>query len=269
MVRKPFLGFAVVMGVALVVATLASAKESAVARLTTNLPLSAKPGSTVRVQWTVETLDASGERRPFGASGMFVRLLSRSGAPPTTGYDDGSGRFETTIRVPEGGIGGVRAGLRGIRCGASGCQRSDAVFPLVNDPFASPEGVRCDAAALRSKLLTFVRAYNRGDVRQLDRLFSEEPGFKWYSWGGNARSNRDALTTSFKRRYVRGDRLRDLTFRFNGYDRQRDLGHYQFHAERKADDIGDGAWFSTTGKGALDCSRPPVTFALMFLGRPR
>lgn len=253
--------------VALLAATLATAKESAQVRLTT-LPLHAKPGSTVRVRWTVDTLDDSGERRPFGASGMFVQLLSRTGAPPTTGFDDGSGSFETTLTVPEGGIGGVRAGLRGTKCDASGCQPSDAVFRLVNDPFTSPEGVRCDVAALRSKLSAFVRAYNSGDLRTLDRLFSRD-GFKWYSWGGNARSNRDALTTNFKRRYKRGDRLRDVTFRFNGYERERDYGHYELHAQRRADDIAGGAWFSMTGKGALDCSRLPVTFALMFLGRPR
>ena len=142
------------------------------ARLTTSLPLQAKSGSTIRVRWTVNVLDDSGKRRPFGASGMFVRLLSRTGAPPTTGYDDGSGSFGTTLKVPEGGIGGVRAGLRGTSCDASGCKPSDAVFPIVNDPFTSPAGVRCDVAALRSKLSAFVRAYNSGGLRTLDALFS-------------------------------------------------------------------------------------------------
>jgi len=253
--------------VALVAATLAAAKESAQARLTT-LPLHAKPESTVRVRWTVDTRDDSGERRPFGASGMFIRLLSRTGASPTTGYDDGSGTFATTLKVPEGGIGGVRAGLRGTSCDASGCQPSDALFPIVNDPFTSPAGVRCDVAALRSKLSAFVRAYNSGDLRTLDRLFSRD-GFKWYSWGGSARSNRNALTTNLKRRFERGDRLRDVTFRFNGYERERDLGHAELHGQRRADDIADGEWFSMSGKAALDCSGNPLTFALMFLGRPR
>lgn len=213
-------------------------------------------------------LDDRGERRPFGAGAMFVRLLSRTGGPSTTGYDDGSGSFETTLKVPEGGIGGVRAGLRGTRCDASGCQPSDLVFPLVNDPFTSPAGVRCDVAALRGKLSAFVPAYNRGDLRQLDRLFSRER-FKWYSWGGSARSDRSALIPNFHRRYERGDRLRSVTFRFNGYDRKRDLGHFQLQAQRRANDILDGAWFDMSGKGALDCSQQPVTFALMFLGRPR
>lgn len=265
---RPLLGLVVATGIALLVATLATAKDSAEARLTTSLPLAAKPGSTVRVQWTVKTPDESGERRPFGASGMFIRLLSRTGAPPSTGYDDGSGSFETRLRVPEGGIGGVRAGLRGTRCGASGCQRSDAIFPIRNDPFSTPKGVRCDVAAFRSNLSAFVRAYNRGDVRQLDRLFSRE-GFKWYSWGRDARSNREVLATNFKRRYERGDRLRSVTFKFNGYERLRDYGHFELEAERRAKDILDGEWSSMSGKGALDCSRTPVAFALMFLGIPR
>ena len=127
---------------------------------------------------------------------------------------------------------------------------------------------RCGAAVLGDRLPAFVQAYSRGDLRQLDRLFSHER-FKWYSWGGTARSNRDALLGNFDRRYERGDRLRSVTFRFTGYDQQRGLGHFQLRAQRRADDILGGAWFSMTGKGALDCSRLPVTFALMFLGRPR
>jgi len=266
--RKALLGFVAAAVVALMVATLATAKGTAQARLTTALPLVAKPGSSVRVRWTVDVLDRSGERRPFGAGAMFVRLLSRTGGPSTTGYNDGSGSFETALKVPEGGIGGVRVGLRGTRCDASGCQPSDLVFPLVNDPFTSPTGVRCDVAALRSKLSAFVQAHNGGDFPLLDRLFSRE-SFKWYSWGGPARSDRSALIPNFQKRYERGDRLRSVTFRFNGYDRERDLGHFQFQAQRRANDILDGAWFSMTGKGALDCSQQPVTFALMFLGRPR
>jgi hypothetical protein len=121
---------------------------------------------------------------------------------------------------------------------------------------------------VRSKLSAFVRGYNEGDIARLDQLFSRE-SFKWYSWGGSARSDRSALIPNFQRRYERGDRLRSVTFRFNGYDRQRDLGHFQLRAQRRADDILDRAWFSMSGKGALDCSRLPVTFALMFLGRPQ
>jgi hypothetical protein len=257
----------VATAVALIAAPGASPKEGARAQLLTPLPLAAKPGSAIQVRWSVDVPDGSGGHRPFGAGGMFVRLLSATGADPTTGFADGSGRFATRVRVPEGGIGGVRAGLRGTRCDANGCRRADALFPLVNDPFRSPGGVRCDVAALRKTLGAFVRAYNRGDYRTLDRLFAREPRFIWYSSGGPARSDRDALTPNFERRHERGDRLRLLTYSFNGYDWGRDLGHFGFEAARRADDLRGGKWFESGGKGALDCAQPPATIAVMIVAR--
>ncbi len=247
---------------ALAAGTRASAKEGARAQLTTALPLDAAPATTIRVEWTVDVSDASGGRRPFNAIGMFVRLLSRTGAPSTTGFASATahedGRYAADVSVPAGRIGGLRMGLRGS---------TDIFFPLENDPFTSPGGVRCDVAALRTTLTAFVRAYNRGDLDRLDQLFSREH-FVWYSSGGPARSDRDALIPNLRRRYHRGDRLRSVTFRFNGYERERNVGHFELRAERRADDLRDGSWFPTVGKGALDCSKPPVTIAVMFLGGP-
>ena len=252
--------------VALMLAPGGSSKEGARARLLTPLLLAAKPSSTIQVRWAVDVPDRQGGRRPFGASGMFVRLLSRTGAPSTIGFADGGGRFETTVRVPSGGIGGLRVGLRGMRCDANGCRESDAPFPLVNDPFRSPGGVRCDVAALRATFGAFVLAFNRGQLRTLDRLFAREPRFVWFSSGGPARSHRDALVEHLQRRHERRDRLRAVTFQFNGYERERDIGHFQFEAQRRADDLGGGAWLDVVGKGALDCAAPPVTLALLFIG---
>jgi hypothetical protein len=155
---------------ALVLAPGGTSKEGARARLLTALPLVAKPGSAIQVRWAVDVPDGHGGRRPFGAGGMFVRLLSKTAAPSTIGFADGGGRFQAMLRVPAGGIGGVRVGLRGTRCDASGCRASDALFPLVNDPFRSPGGVRCDVVTLRATFGAFVRAYNRGELRTLDRL---------------------------------------------------------------------------------------------------
>jgi hypothetical protein len=256
---------------ALAAATLAPAKEGAHARLTTRLPLAATPGSMIRVQWTVNTRDDDG-RRPFGASGMFVRLLSRTGAPPTTGFADRTmhtrGRYAADVRVPSGGIGGIRMGLRGWNnLGGTG----DLIFPLENDPFASPGGLRCDVTAIRSTLAAFVRAYNRGDVRRLDQLFSRE-GFVWYFAVGpsrelrGAKQNRDTLIPYFRERHRRGDRLALGTYRFNGYDRPRDRSHFQLDGRRRADDFRDGRWVTMVGKGALDCSQPPATFAVLLIG---
>lgn len=253
-----------VLAVALTAVALARAKDDARARLTSTLPRAAAPGTTVRVGWTAAVPDGNG-RRPFGVSGMFVRLLSRTGAPATTGFASGSmhadGRYAAEVRVPAGRIGGIRMGLRGWNDQGAG----DLLFLLENDPFTSPGGVRCDVAAVRSTLAAFVRAYNRGDLRTLDRLFSYKH-FKWYSWGRNARSDRAALIPNFRRRYQRGDRLRSVTYRFNGYEPERNYGHFELHAERRAEDLQDGRWFPTVGKGVLACATPPVTLALMFLG---
>ena len=251
---------------ALVLAPGGSSKEGARARLLTPLPLAAKPGSTLQVRWAVDVPDGQGGRRPFGASGMFVRLLSRTGAASTVGLADGGGRFQTMLRVPSGGIGGVRVGLRGMSCDASGCRASDALFPLVNDPFRSPGGVRCDVAALRATFGAFVRAFNQGELRTLDRLFAREPRFVWFSSGGPARSNRGALLDHLQRRHEQGDRLRTPTYRFNGYERERNIGHFEFKAQRRADDLAAGRWFDVVGNGALDCAAPPVTIALLFIG---
>ncbi len=123
----------------------------------------------------------------------------------------------------------------------------------------------CDRATTRATLGAFVRAYNRGELRTLDRLFAQEPRFRWFSSGGPARSNRSVLPDHLRRRHERGERLRALTYRFNGYERERDLGHFEFEAQRRADDLDGGSWFEMVGKGALDCAAPPVTIALLLV----
>jgi hypothetical protein len=225
---------------ALAQATPASTKEGARARLASELPLGAPPARTVRVAWTVDVPDGRAGRRPFGACGMFVRLLSRTGAPSTHAFAGGrrcgadDGRYAAAARVPAGGIGGVRFGLRGT---------TDIYFPLENDPFTTTSGVRCDVGAVRATLGAFVRAYNQGDLRRLDRLFSRERPV----------------------RHRTGERLRLAGYRFNGRDR-RDLGHFDVVLRRRAIASRDGRWLQIVGKGALDCSRTPTRIAVLRLG---
>lgn len=259
--------------VGLVAVAAAGAKEGAVARLTTPLPLDARAGTAIRVAWVVDVPDGKGGREPFSANEMFVRLLSRTGAVATTGFADtaADGGNATTVKVPAGGIGGVRVGLRGMGCDTSGCRPSDASFPLANDPFRSPGGARCDVAAARAVLAAFVRAYDAGDLARLDALFSRDR-FVWYSSDGPGvrrladAADRSTLAAYFARRHARGDRARGLELRFNGYERARDLGHFALTLERRADDLRAGAWLHVTGKGALDCTKPPVTIAALSLG---
>jgi hypothetical protein len=260
------LGSVAVLGTA----AIALAKDDARARLTQPLPLGARPGTMVSVEWTVRVPDGNGGSQPFGAGSMFARLLSKTGAAAPVGYTDTDRRGinRVRVRVPSGGIGGIRVGLRGWsdRHGAA-----DAAFVLENNPFRSPGGALCDVASLRRILSTFVSAYNGGDYRQLESLFSRER-FVWYYAIGpdrnlrGAKHNRDTLIPYFRARHRANDRLEVSSFRFNGYERDRDRGHFEIDGRRRSDDVRSGEWRTMTGKGGLDCSKPPVRIALLLVG---
>lgn len=224
-------------------------------RLTKPLPLGASPATTVRVGWSID--------EPNHTCGMFVRLLSRTGAPASIAFASGAhGRCWANVRVPAGRIGGIRIGSS---------HSMDVLFPIVNDPFVSPGGVRCDVGAVRSRLTAFVRAYNSGDLAELDRLFSRER-FVWYFATGpdrrlrGTKQNRETLVPYFRRRHASGERLALGDYRFNGYDRSRERGHFQWGGRRRADDLHDGRWVEAGGKGGLDCKEPPVTISLLLVG---
>ncbi len=124
----------VVTAAALVAALPAAGKEGVKATLTTPIPLDASPGRKLDVGWTLAALDEHGQRQPFGGGGVFVRLLSASGADPETAVTQGSGAFEATVTVPEGGIGDVQIGIQSWTNGPSGTKESDWLFPITNDP---------------------------------------------------------------------------------------------------------------------------------------
>jgi hypothetical protein len=111
----------------------AAAKDGVHATLTTNVPLDARPGTKLTIGWRLAYVE-EGKRRPFGASGVFVRLGSASGAAAKTGYaSQDSGSYAATVAVPEGGIADVQIGLRGYTSGVR-TGRSDLLFPITNDP---------------------------------------------------------------------------------------------------------------------------------------
>ncbi len=126
----------------LLVIPAAVAKEGVRAKLVTPVPLQAAPGETIPITWTLSYSDR-GARHRFGASGVFVRLLSASGGAPVkaSGTEerarDRSGRYVAEVRVPEGGIGGIRIGLEGIRIIGGRTEDADVFFPIDNDPFAT------------------------------------------------------------------------------------------------------------------------------------
>ena len=118
---------------ALVAALPAAGKEGVEATLLTRVPLDAPAGTRLEIAWTLGYRDHGG-RRPFGASGVFVRLRSAAGGPAETASTAGTGEYRAAVRIPEGGIGDVEIGLRGWTNGPTGTHESDELFPITNDP---------------------------------------------------------------------------------------------------------------------------------------
>jgi len=134
--RQLTFAFLAIAAVALIAARPVGAKEGVRATLATDVPLDAEPGARVKVAWTLASVDEDGQDHPFGASGVYVRLLSASGADAETGFADSvaTGEYTTTVVVPEGGIGDVEVGLVGWVSDANGIRRGDAFFAITNDP---------------------------------------------------------------------------------------------------------------------------------------
>ena len=124
------LGLVAVLSLALPVL----AKEGAEAKLDTALPRDAEPGSTIDVGWSVFMIE--GDETP-----VYVRLVGPDGTSTTevmgTEVPAGSGHYTASIEVPAGGIGEVIVGMVGEACTADGCQRSDMIFPLTDDPLVT------------------------------------------------------------------------------------------------------------------------------------
>jgi hypothetical protein len=122
-------------------------KDGVRATLTSRVPLDAPAGTRLDIVWTLAYVDEKGRRRPFGAGGVFARLVSASGAQPETGFATGDrGSYRATVAVPEGGIGDIEFGLVAWQSGVNGTRRADAIFPIANDPLP---GVRRASAAVR------------------------------------------------------------------------------------------------------------------------
>lgn len=94
-----------VLALALGAAAPAAAKEGAHAHLLAPLPAHPAPGALITVRWTVDVPGPKGMRVPFGAIGMFVRLLGRAGASKTATAPQTHGPpYAVGVRVPRGGI---------------------------------------------------------------------------------------------------------------------------------------------------------------------
>ena len=116
------------------------AKEGAEARLDTALPRDAQPGSTIDVGWSVFSIEGE-QTYPVYGSPVYIRLVGPDGTSATEvmgkEVPSGSGHYTASIKVPDGGIGQVIVGMIGDACTADGCQRSDMIFPLTDDPLVT------------------------------------------------------------------------------------------------------------------------------------
>lgn len=139
---RSFTAFAAGVLCVLLGAPAAAGKEGVRARLETPAAVAAAPGQTTTIAWTLGSTEP-GERHPFTASGVFVRLLSASGGEPVQaiGIEGPMGRYVANVTVPEGGIDSIKIGLQGTRMYPGGrTEDADVYFPLDNDPLARRAG---------------------------------------------------------------------------------------------------------------------------------
>jgi hypothetical protein len=129
--RRAVVAAAAGFAVAVLAAGSAGAKEGVEATLLTTIPKDAAPGTTIRIEWRLAELQTG---HPFGAGGIFVRLLGPRGATTADATETAHGRFVANAPAPEGGLRGIRIGLRATSCGAT-CKESPMFFRIVNDPF--------------------------------------------------------------------------------------------------------------------------------------
>ena len=91
--------------------------------------LATPAGERMRVTWRLEDEDG----RPFGASGIYLRVSRCAGKPRLVAARSlGEGRYTARFTVPRRGIRKLMVGLEGWRTVAGGSpQRADAIFNFV------------------------------------------------------------------------------------------------------------------------------------------
>jgi hypothetical protein len=123
---------ALVLVLALLAAGSAGAKEGVEATLLTAVPASAKAGTHLRIEWRLAELNSG---RPFGAGGVFIRLVGGRGS--VTGAEAREvrpGLYAARVRVPSGGIHRIRIGLHAWTSGPGGTGSAAEFFRIANDP---------------------------------------------------------------------------------------------------------------------------------------
>ena len=123
----------------------------------------------------------------------------------------------------------------------------------------------CTPAEAKSSVTRFVKAFNEGNGRGLDRAFASEPDFRWYSTDAPgqrilpAAAHRARLLRYFAARHARMERLTIRSIRVNANTISsgslKSYGNFEVKLVRAASDL---APTNYQGKGALHCyaSRP-------------
>jgi hypothetical protein len=136
---------------------------------------------------------------------------------------------------------------------------------------AQPDRVKlCSPAEVRSTVDRFVAAFNAGDARRLDRIFSRRPYFRWYTTDAPGErflpsaAHRGSLLPYFAQRHALGERLTLRSLRVNGNTVAsgagwKTYGNFQYTLVREATDLPATNY---GGKGSLHCHRttPDVIF---------
>lgn len=133
LVSRLALTLGVAASLSLSLAPSAMGKEGVVARLTH--PLATAPSGGVPVKFVLEHREA-GDR--FSALGVFVRVRTVDGQTTEAGVEErgsGTGNYTALLRMRQDRITDLEIGLAGVVSGPSGTHRSDAMFPITNDPF--------------------------------------------------------------------------------------------------------------------------------------
>lgn len=152
-----------------------------------------------------------------------------------------------------------------VLCLLAGC------FPSNSSESQGPSSdSSCGAATVHQVVRRFTDSFDRGDIGQLDQLFSGSR-FQWYSTDAPGQRidpqarDRGSLMAYFAKRHQHHEQLKLESFAFNGISSG--FGHFQFELSRSADD--GLAPTPYAGKGAVDCSSPQPTLAVWSMARRR
>jgi hypothetical protein len=153
-----------------------------------------------------------------------------------------------------------------LRSGRATGSLTVLVEPATASQPPADQPIACAVGEVEELATRFVRAFNDGNLEELDGIFAREPDFEWYSTAAPGErllplaGDRPSLVPYFRERHELGERLTLNSFRFNGNTRaSRPYGNFEYTLTRRANDLLPTAF---AGKGAALCyqSRSDLIF---------